>query len=284
MKFGAREPFPLRGGTAVITGAASGIGAALAANLASRGCNLALADLNAAGLQGVASQARAAGVKVSEHRLDVADADAVAALPEAVLGEHGRVSVLINNAGVSTGGTFDQVSPTDFDWCVTINFWGVVWMTRAFLPALRRESAAQIVNLSSVYGLIAPPGNVAYSASKFAVRGFSEALRHELEDAASPVGMTVVFPGGVRTNVAVNARMGGLSNAEVEAGSKLVAKLLTFPPEGAAEAIVRGIERRKKRVLVGNKVRHVVAVERLFPVNYWKVMAVLTGWNRQSAR
>ncbi len=284
MKAGARGPFPLRGGTAVVTGAASGIGAALAAALAGRGCNLALADVNAAGLQDVASRARAAGVKVSEHRLDVADADAVAAFPEAVLAEHGRVSVLVNNAGVATGGTFDQVSPADFDWCFTINFWGVVWMTRAFLPALRRESAAQVVNLSSVYGLIAPPGNVAYAASKFAVRGFSEALRHELEAAGSPVGMTVVFPGGVRTNVAANARTTGLSSAEMEAGAKLMTRLLTFPPEGAAEAIVRGIERRRKRVLVGNRVRHVVAIERLFPVNYWRVMARLTGWNREPAR
>ena len=272
--------FPLRGGVAVVTGAASGIGAALAANLAAHGCNRALADIDAAGLERVAAGIRADGIKVTEHRLDVADQEAVAAFPEAVLGEHGRVSVLVNNAGVSTGGTFDQVPPADFEWCFNINFWGVVWMTRAFLPALRREEVAQIVNLSSVYGLIAPPGNVGYAASKFAVRGFSEALRHELELAGSPVGMTVVFPGGVRTNVANNARRSGLSDAELEAGMKLVAKLLSFPPEGAAEAIVRGILRRKKRVLVGNKVRHVVAVERLFPVNYWRVMARLTGWNR----
>ena len=274
---GARGPFPLRGGTAVITGAASGIGAALATDLASRGCNLALADVNAMGLQGVAARARAAGVKVSEHTLDVADQAAVAALPEAVLREHAGVTVLINNAGVSTGGTFDQVPPADFEWCFNINFWGTVWMTRAFLPELRRADTAQIVNLSSVYGLIAPPGNVAYAASKYAVKGFSEALRHELEAAGSSVGMTIVFPGGVRTNVANNARLGGLSNAEIEAGSKAVAKLLTFPPEGAAAAIIRGIERRKKRVLVGNKVQHVVAIERLFPVNYWRVIARATG-------
>ena len=272
--------FPLRGGVAVVTGAASGIGAALAAALAARGCDLALADIDAAGLERVAARARAGGVKVSEHRLDVADEGAVAAFPEVVLAEHGRVSVLVNNAGVSTGGTFEQVPPADFAWCVNINFWGVVWMTRAFLPVLRREGAAQLVNLSSVYGLIAPPGNVAYAASKYAVRGFSEALRHELQIARSPVGVTVVFPGGVRTNVAANARRGGLSAAEDEAGMKLVAKLLSFPPEGAAEGIVRGIERRKKRVLVGNKVRHVVAIERMFPVNYWPVLARLTGMPR----
>ena len=272
--------FRLRGGVAVITGAASGIGAALAAALAARGCDLALADIDAPGLERVAAHARAGGVKVSEHRLDVADEGAVAAFPEVVLAEHARVSILVNNAGISTGGTFDQVPPADFAWCVNINFWGVVWMTRAFLPVLRREGAAQIVNLSSVYGLIAPPGNVAYAASKYAVRGFSESLRHELQIARSPVGVTVVFPGGVRTNVANNARRSGLSAAEDEAGMKLVAKLLSLPPEGAAAGIVRGIERRKKRVLVGNKVRHVVAIERMFPVNYWPVLARLTGMPR----
>jgi short-subunit dehydrogenase len=265
---------------AVVTGAASGIGAALAAALAGHGCNLALADVNAAGLESVAARARSLGVAVSEHPLDVTNEAAVAALPEAVLAEHGRVSVLVNNAGVSTGGTFDQVPPADFDWVMAINLGGVVRMTRAFLPALRRETAAQIVNISSVYGLIAPPGNVAYAASKYAVRGFSEALRHELEMAGSPVGVTVVFPGGVRTNVANNARRTGLSDAEVEEGAKLVAKLLSYPPEDAAAGIVRGIERRKKRVFVGNKVWHVVVVERLFPVGYWRVITRLTGMRR----
>lgn len=270
-------PFPVRGGVAVVTGAASGIGAALAAALATRGCNLALADVNAQGLQDVAARARRGGITVSEHRLDVADEAAVAALPQAVVAEHGRVSVLVNNAGVSTGGTFDKLPPADFDWVMSINFTGLVWMTRAFLPLLRQETAAQIVNLSSVFGLVAPPGQTAYSASKYAVRGFSESLRHELEMAGSPVGVTVVHPGGVRTNVANNARRSGLSNAEVEEGAKLWAKLLSYPPEDAAEGIVRGIERRRKRVLVGNKVTHVVAIERLFPVNYWRVMSRLTG-------
>ena len=263
--------FPLQGGVAVITGAASGIGAALAQALAARGCNLALADVNAAGLKDVAERARSRGVHVSEHRLDVADADAVAAFPDAVLAEHGRVSVLVNNAGVAVGGRFEQVSPEDFEWLFSINFWGVVRMTRAFLPVLRREAAAQIVNLSSIFGIIAPPGEVAYAASKFAVRGFSEALRHELE--GSPVGVTLVHPGGVRTAIATNARTSAMSASEREAGAKFAEKLLRLSPDVAAARIARGIERREKRVLVGRDAHQIAFIQRMFPVGYWPVMA-----------
>ncbi len=262
--------FPLRGAVAVVTGGASGIGAALAGTLAGRGCDLALADVNAEGLSDVAEQARRRGARVSEHRLDVADADAVAALPGAVLAEHGRVSVLVNNAGVALGGRFEQVSAEDFEWLFSINFWGVVRMTRAFLPLLRREQAAQIVNLSSLFGIIAPPGQVAYAASKFAVRGFSEALRHELQD--SPVGVTVVHPGGVRTAIATSARHSAMSNSEREAAARAAATLLRLPPDAAAERITRGIERREKRVLVGRDAQQMALVQRLFPVGYWTVV------------
>ncbi len=262
--------FPLKGGVAVVTGAASGIGASLAAVLAARGCGVALTDVNASGLRDAADQARTHGVNVSEHRLDVADADAVAALPGAVLAEHGRVNVLVNNAGVALGGSFEQVSATDFDWLISINFGGVVRMTRAFLPVLRREPAAQLVNISSVFGIVAPPGQTAYAASKFAVRGFSEALRHELE--ASPVGVTLVHPGGVRTAIAANARRTGMSNAETEAQAAIWAKFLRLDPMAAAERIVRGIELREKRVLVGRDAQRMTFIQRMFPVEYWRVI------------
>jgi len=271
MKAGARGLFPLRGGTAVITGAASGIGAALSVDLAARGCNLALADVNATGLHGVAARARAAGVKVSEHTLDVADKAAVAALPEAVLREHAGVTVLINNAGVALGGTFEQVPPEDFEWMFGINFWGVVYMTRAFLPLLRQAETAQLVNLSSLFGIVAPPGQVPYCASKFAVRGFSESLRHELE--GSPVGVTVVHPGGVRTSVDKSARRTGLSEAEAAQQRYISGALLQLSPEDAAARIIRGILRREKRVLVGRDAQQVALMQRLFPVGYWPLMA-----------
>ena len=267
--------FPVRGGVAVITGAAGGIGAALAQALAARGCDLALADMNATGLAATAERAAAQGVRVSRHVLDVADADAVAALPQAVLAGHGRVNILVNNAGVALGGRFEQVALADIEWLFSVNFWGVVRMTHAFLPLLRREPAAQLVTLSSAFGLIAPPGQVAYAASKFAVRGFSEALRHEL--AGSPVGVTVVHPGGVRTGIAVNARRAGMSNAEVAADAKRWEHLLRLDPAEAAARIAQGIERREKRVLVGRDARQIALVARLFPVNYWPVLLRLAG-------
>ncbi len=271
----------MRGGVAVVTGAASGIGAALAGVLAARGCGLALADVNAGGLRDVAAQARSQGVSVSEHRLDVADNDAVAAFPDAVLAEHGRVSVLVNNAGVALGGSFEQVSPADFDWLLSINFGGVVRLTRAFLPLLRREPAAQLVNLSSIFGIIAPPGQTAYAASKFAVRGFSEALRHELE--GSSVGVTVVHPGGVRTAIATSARRTGLSNAETQAQMEIWAKFLRLDPQDAAERIVRGIERREKCVLVGRDAQRAALIQRLFPVDYWRVLQRLQAQKQRGA-
>ena len=271
----AGTPFPLSGGVAVVTGAASGIGAALADTLAAKGCHLALADVDEPGLQAVASRARRSGVAVSAHRLDVSDDGAVAAFPEAVIAEHGRVSLLVNNAGVALGGTFEQVSAADFEWLFSVNFWGVVRMTRAFLPALKREPASQIVNLSSIFGIIAPPRQVAYASSKFAVRGFSEALRHEL--AGSPVGVTVVHPGGVRTAIAANARRAPMSDAERAVEEKLWTRLLRLPPEEAAARIARAIERREQRVLVGRDAAQIAAIQRLFPVTYWRVLSRLRG-------
>ena len=263
--------FDLRGAVAVVTGAASGIGAALADLLARRGCDLALADVNGQGLGAVADGARERDVAVSEHVLDMREAARVAALPSEVLARHGRVSLLINNAGVALGGRFDQTSLEDFEWLFDVNFWGVVRATYAFLPVLRREPAAQIVNLSSVFGLIAPPGHVAYAASKFAVRGFSEALRHELD--GSEVGVTVVHPAGIATAIAANARRGaGLPEEEARQFEDLFSKLLRIPPEQAAERIVRGVERREKRVLIGADAVQIDLIQRLLPVRYWGVL------------
>ena len=268
------KPWTLRGGVAVITGAASGIGAALAVNLARRGMHLALVDLNAAGLDATAAQARTAGVTVSTHAMDVADHAAVAALPAAVLATHGHVTALVNNAGVAIGGMFEQVDAEDFDWLMDINFGATVRLTRAFLPVLARESAAQLVNVSSIFGIIAPPAQTAYSASKFAVRGFSESLRHELEMAGSPVGVTLVHPGGVRTAISENARLAkGLDAAQVQRERANWRSLLALAPEKAAGIIAVAIERREPRVLVGQDAKAAALVQRLFPVTYWKHVA-----------
>jgi short-subunit dehydrogenase len=261
----------LRGRVAVITGAASGIGRATALVLAGRGCHLALVDRTADGLAEAAQEARDHGVNVSTHALDVASREAVAGLPSAVTAVHGTVDVLVNNAGVALGGTFEQTSEADFDWLMEINFHGLVRMTRAFLPLLHLSDDARIVNVSSVYGLIAPPGQSAYAASKFAVRGFSNALRHEL--AGSRLGVTVVHPGGVATAIARNARVpGGLDPHEVSRRVRLAESQLRLPPARAGELIVRGIERRQARVLVGLDARIVALVERLMPVRYWRLL------------
>jgi short-subunit dehydrogenase len=206
--------------------------------------------------------------------LDVADHAAVAALPAAVLERHGRVSVLVNNAGVALGGLFEQVAAEDFDWLMNINFGATVRLTRAFLPVLAREPAAQLVNVSSIFGIIAPPGQTAYAASKFAVRGFSESLRHELEMTGSPVGVTIVHPGGVRTSISENARLSkGLDAAEVDRERANWRSLLALAPDQAAETIAHAIERRDPRVLVGNDAKGAALVQRLFPVTYWKHVA-----------
>ncbi len=260
--------------TAVVTGAGSGIGRAVAVALARRRCHLALADINPTGLARTAALVAARGVRVSCHTLDVADAATVAALPDRVRAEHAGVDLLVNNAGVALGGTFEQISDADFEWLFGINFRGMVRMTRAFLPLLRASDDSRIVNVSSVFGLIAPPGQTAYVASKFAIRGFSESLRHELQ--GSRVGVTVVHPGGIATNIAENARVPpGISAEELARNRALMQKMLKMPPAIAGETIVRGIERRKARVLVGSDAALLALIERLAPVSYWKVIARL---------
>jgi NAD(P)-dependent dehydrogenase (short-subunit alcohol dehydrogenase family) len=265
----------LRNRTAVVTGAASGIGRAIAISLARRGCHLALADIDEGGLAQTAEQAASPGIRISRHRLDVTDRQAVASFPAVVIAEHGSVDILVNNAGVALGGTFEQVNETDFEWLFEINFWGVVRMTRAFLPHLRASDDARLVNLSSLYGLISPPGQTAYSASKFAVRGFTHSMGHELE--GSSVGVTAVHPGGVATAIARNARIPKDLMSEQEEAQRRLAfeKLLKMPPEMAGEIIVKGIERRKTRVLVGTDAKFASWIERLAPVSYWKILAQL---------
>ena len=263
-----------RGGVAVITGAAGGIGAALALQLASRGCHLALVDVNGAGLDATATAARARGVTVSTQVLDLSLPDAPAAVLAGVMASHGCATLLVNNAGVALGGSFDQVAAADFDWLMRINFGAVVGLTRAFLPLLAQAPAAQIVNISSIFGIIAPPGQTAYCAAKFAVRGFSESLRHELEASGSTVGMTLVHPGGVATGIGANARLpAGAAPAEVQQHQANWRRMLTLAPEAAAARILRGIERREPRVLVGKDAIGATWMQRLFPVGYWKPMA-----------
>jgi short-subunit dehydrogenase len=264
-------PIELRGAVVLLTGAASGIGAELAVQLARKGADLALVDRNAGGLTTIAERARAAGANVSTHVLDIADAAAVAALPAAVRAVHGRISVLINNAGVALVGTFEQASLPDFAWLMDINFWGAVRLTHACLGQLRREPAAQIVLMSSVFGLVGPPGQTAYAAAKFALRGFGESLRHEL--AGTAVGVTIVHPGGINTDIARNARVAERMDAgAAAAGIALFQKMLRVSPRVAAARIILGIEKRQPRVLIGRDAWQIDIIQRLLPAGYWRLI------------
>jgi len=261
----------LAGRTAVVTGAGSGIGRATAQSLAARGCHLALADIDLARVEETAQLLRRDGLRVSAHQLDVSHRAQVMAFPSTVLASHPGVDLLFNNAGVGLTGTYDQVSDDDISWLMGVNFWGVAWMTRAFVPLLKQSDDARLVNVSSVFGIVAPAGNVAYSASKFAVRGFSEALRWELE--GTRVGVTVVHPGGIATNIANDARTpDAVDAAERERKRVFSNKRLRMPPSRAGEIIVRGVERRKLRVLVGWDAVALSILTRLMPVRYWSVL------------
>ncbi len=268
----------LAGGTAVVTGAASGIGRSLTHALARAGARLVLLDRDAAGLAAVAASAGPA--VLGTHVVDLADAAALDRVAAAVRRDHPAVRLLVNNAGVALGGRFDQVTPEEFGWVLDVNLRAPVLLCHALLPALRAEPGAHIVNLSSVFGIVAPAGNAAYAASKFAVRGFSEALRQEL--AADGIGVTVVHPGGVRTRIAESARRGsGLPEAEHEAGRRDFARWLRMDPDRAAAIILRGVRRRRARVLVGWSARVPDALARLLPGHYG---AVLTAATRLAAR
>ncbi|WP_316189712.1 SDR family NAD(P)-dependent oxidoreductase [Bradyrhizobium sp. SZCCHNS1054] len=265
----------INGTAAAVTGAASGIGRALAQELAARGCDLALADRDEAGLASIADEVARNGRKVTTHRLDVSDAGAIAAFAQAATGAHPSLSILINNAGVALAGTFAEISQADMEWLFNINFWGVVHGTRAFLPHLSQRPQAHIVNLSSIFGIIAPPGQCAYAAAKFAVRGFSESLRHELAMAQSPVKLSVVHPGGIATAIARNARSGSgmTDNARRAQAIDRFEKLAKTTPKDAALRIVKGIERNEPRILIGSDARFMDLLQRFMPGTYWNVMA-----------
>jgi len=267
-------PYQFAGGTAVVTGAASGIGEALAAQLAARGSHLVLVDRDEERLGVVADRTRAAhpALSVTTHVADLADDEQTDALAAALAAEHPETTLLVNNAGVALGGRFDQVTLEEFDWVMAVNFRAVVRLTHALLPVLKAHPGAHLVTVSSVFGILAPAGQAAYSASKFAVRGFSEAVRHEL--AENQVGVTVVHPGGIRTRIAESARTGsGVSAEEYERGREQFARLLTMPPEKAAAMIVAAVEGRRPRLLIGWSAKVPDVLVRLMPGSYWKLIA-----------
>jgi short-subunit dehydrogenase len=265
------QRFTFAGRTCVITGAAGGIGAALTLNLAKRRAVLVLIDRDADGLARVAEVAGEMGAAaVDTYVIDLSDGGDRLDLAAEVASRHGGADLLVNNAGVALNGTFEQVSMADFDWLMEINLRAVVRMTKAFLPQLLNRPGAHLVNVSSLFGLIAPPSQVAYATSKFGVRGFTEALRHEL---AGRVGVTVVHPGGIKTNIAANARISGPDpGGEQAARARAFAEAaLTMPPEEAAQLIVAAIQARKPRLVISRFAKVADVVARLTPARYWDV-------------
>ena len=262
---------------AAITGAASGMGRTLAIELARRGCHLALSDVNETELVRTAElahkQAGAQGVRVTTTRLDVANRDAVYAWAEQVVQDHGQVNLIFNNAGVALTVPVEHMKLSDFEWIMGINFWGVVHGTQAFLPHLKKSGDGHVINTSSLFGLMAVPTQSAYNSSKFAVRGFTEALRMELEMEGAPVSATCVHPGGIATNIAMAGKvdpiMEQLTGASVETHKRRANKLINVTTaEDAARQILTAVERNERRVLVGKDARFLDKVIRLFGAGY----------------
>jgi len=259
-----------QGRVAAITGASSGIGRALALELARRGCHLALASKsNAEALAETAVEAAGHGVKVTRSRVDVADRLQMRRWARKVVRDHGRVNLIINNAGVAHVGTVEDTDYDDYEWVMGINFWGVVHGTKEFLPHLISAGEGHVVNISSVFGLFAQPSMSAYNASKFAVRGFTEALRQELDMANNGVSATCVHPGGVKTNIAAASRQskGNAQNRAMPDAADLQ-KMLNTTAEDAARTIVEGVRRNERRVLVGMDAKAADSMQRLLPASY----------------
>jgi NAD(P)-dependent dehydrogenase (short-subunit alcohol dehydrogenase family) len=264
---------------AAVTGAGSGMGRELAYELARAKAHLALSDINRDTVEETARKARELGARVTVAALDVSDRKAVHAWADATAAEFGRVNLVFNNAGVALASTLEGVSYEDFEWIMGINFWGVVYGTKAFLPYLRASGEGHVVNVSSVFGLFAAPGNGTYNASKFAVRGFTEALRQELELTAAPVSATSVHPGGIKTNIARSGRFSAnvreLTNTDPDVARAEFDKLLRTSANKAAKIILSGVQANKRRILVGPDAHALDLFVRLMPTSYQFMLTTL---------
>ncbi|SDT41513.1 SDR family NAD(P)-dependent oxidoreductase [Actinoplanes derwentensis] len=273
------------GRTAVVTGAASGIGEHLAYGLAFQGSDLVLIDVTEGRLSMVAERIRTANPSLNVQTLvaDLADRAAVESVASRVLADHPAIGLLVNNAGIALGGRFDQVTVDEFEHVMNVNFRAPMLLTHALLPALTASPGGHLVNMSSLFGLIAPPGQSAYSASKFALRGLSEALRGELID--DGVGVTTVHPGGIRTRIAESALIGShVPKDEIEGQMKRFAALLSFPPAKAAELILRAVTKRKARLLIATSAKAPDLLARLLPVGHAAVVRAVTAATTRGTR
>src|ERR1700675_2729425 len=259
-------------GVAVITGAGSGMGRCLAQQLAGRGASLAISDVDEKGLAETAAMLGSPRGKVTQHIVNVADEARMKAFADEVAAQHGHATMLFNNAGVAVLGKFDDLSIEDIRWLMDINFWGVIHGVFYFMPLLRKERRAHIVNTSSVFGLVGGGGQKTYFASKISVRGFTESLRHELE--GTNIFVTSVHPGGIKTAIAKRARLGARAKANLYPDSvSRFDRVAITTAEDAAARILKGVEKYEPRVLIGRDCWQADILQRLRPVVYWKMVA-----------
>lgn len=262
---------------AIITGAGSGIGRALALRFVEeRVTGIAISDVNETGLNETAEMLKAENVDTLTSIVDVAKREDIQRFADEIVKRFGRATHLVNNAGVGLIGRTEEVSIEDMKWLMDINFWGTVYGTKIFLPIMRRQNFGHIVNISSVFGLFSPPGQSTYCASKFAVRGFTESLRHELE--GTNIFVSCVHPGGIRTNIAKAAKQGeNAPDEDKKQASIIFDKLAQTTAEQAADTIIKGIKAKNPRILIGTDAFQISAVQRLFPKRYFKIMDRISG-------
>lgn len=265
----------LKGAVAAVTGCASGIGRALAINLAREGCHIAISDVNEEGLKETVEQIENKDIKVTSHVVDVADREQVYKWADDVAKEHGKVNIIINNAGVSVAQTLEDITYEDYEWIMGINFWGVVYGTKAFLPFIKQQPAGHIVNISSVNGFFTWPTNGSYCSAKFAVKGFTETLLQEMR--GNSVGVSCVHPGGIKTRIAHNARMRrplepGVTQEET---ADDFTKMCLTTADKASRIIIKGIKKNKRKVLVGPDARVLDFFTRLMPITHTRVWGYL---------
>jgi len=257
---------------AVVTGGARGIGRAISRQLAKQGCNLALSDISEDGLIATQALLKDYPVTVTSKVLNVADETAVYEWASEVKQQHSKVSMIFNNAGVALSGTVDSLSNDDFRWIMDINFYGVLYGTKAFLPLLEESGRGHIINISSIFGLASQPFMSGYNASKFAVRGLTESLRQDLELTGSKVSTTCVHPGGIKTNIAKSARMSDsvekVTGADQATAVAEFERMFINTPEKAARTILNGVRKNKRRVLIGPDARLFDLIVRLLPTGY----------------
>lgn len=269
---------------AAITGAGSGIGQQLAVLLAKQSCHLSLSDVNEKGLAETVELTKNANVRVTTKKVDVANRDEVKAWAAETVQNHGSVNMIFNNAGVALGSTVEGATYEELEWIVNINFWGVVYGTKEFLPYIKKTGDGHIINISSLFGLTAQPTQSAYNATKFAVRGFTESLRQELDIENVGVSALCVHPGGIRTNIAKAAKMNDSLKSlgmNPQKSAQTFDKLLRCPPEEAARQILEAVQKDRRRLLIGNDAKVIDLMQRVMPTGYQKVTAFATKMSKR---